>query len=45
MLILSVGSSLEWGWIEFVGLWLLSPLVLVFGSISLLHYWLGRRHK
>lgn len=41
---LSLGSNLEWGWIEFVGLWLLSPLVLVLGSLTLFQYW-RRHHK
>ena len=45
MLSLSVGSTLEWGWVEFVGLWLLAPLVIVLVSLSLIQHWRGRRHK
>lgn len=41
----SLGSNLEWDWIEFVGLGLLCPLAFVFGSMALLQQWRGRRHK
>ncbi len=38
-------ANLDWSWIEFVGLWLLSPLVVIVGSVNLLHHRRGRRHR
>jgi hypothetical protein len=40
-----VAARMEWGWIEFVALWLLTPLVFVVASSSFIRYWRGRRHK
>lgn len=45
MLESAASAHLDWVWIEFVGLWLLGPLVAVVGLASLLHHWRGRRHK
>jgi hypothetical protein len=40
-----MSANLDWAWIEFVGLWLLGPLVLIIGLVSLLHHRRGRRHR
>lgn len=42
---LAAASRLDRGWIEFVGLWLLTPLVCILMSLPLLQHWRGRRHK
>jgi hypothetical protein len=39
---IAAGANLDWSWIEFVGLWLLSPLVVIVGSLTLLHHRRGR---
>lgn len=41
----AAAARLDWGWIEFVGLWLLAPLVFVAASLSLIQHLRGRRHK
>lgn len=38
-------ANLDWAWIEFVGLWLLTLLVIIAGAVTLLHHWRGRRHR
>lgn len=36
--------NLDWAWIEFVGLWLVSPTAVIIGATMLLDHWRGRRH-
>lgn len=42
---ITASANLDWAWIEFVGLGLLSPLVVLLGLTTLLHHWRGRRHE
>lgn len=42
---LAAAARLDWGWIEFVAFWLLTPLVFVLASLPLIRHWRGRRHK
>ena len=42
---ITASANLDWAWIEFVGLWLLAPLVFVLVSLSLIQHWRGRRHR
>ncbi len=41
---IAASASLDWRWIEFVGLWLLFPLVLILASTTI-GRWRGRRRK
>lgn len=40
-----ISANLEWAWIEFVGLALFSPLLLIIGATVLLRRWRGHRHR
>ncbi|MBI2716324.1 MAG: hypothetical protein HYX37_18025 [Rhizobiales bacterium] len=42
---LVASSDLDWGWIGFVGLWLLIPLLFFIASLLFFQRWLGCRHK
>lgn len=45
MLESTANAHLDWVWIEFVGLWLLGPLIVVTGLTALVHHWRGQRRK
>lgn len=40
-----ITANLDWAWIEFVGLWLLAPLIFALVSLSLIRHRHGRRHR
>lgn len=42
---LAAAARLDWGWIEFVGLWLLGPLVFVLVTLPVLRHWRRHRHR
>ena len=42
---ITASADLDWGWIEFVALGLLCPLIVIIGSTNLLHHWRKRRFK
>lgn len=41
----TASASLDWGWIEFVGLWLLFPVAFILASVVAIGRWRGRRYK
>lgn len=45
MSVLATISALDWGWIEFVGLWLLTPAVVVSAFLLLIQHRRDRRSK
>jgi hypothetical protein len=36
-----ISANLDWAWIEFIGLGLFCPLLIIIGTTALLRYWRG----